>query len=139
MRKWACLFYTGLLCLFVFSCSDDDNTSPRNTAEITSGSWHVALFKDSGNDETADFNGYSFTFAANGTATAISGGNSKHGTWSINSNVTRFNLDFGAKTDANKPLGELTDNWVVVSITTTEIKLEDDNSASEESLIFVQN
>lgn len=130
-----------LLSACMFSCSNDKN-DPAPTVDRgapTTGTWRVTLFTEHGNNETSDFNGYTFTFDSNGSAIASLNSTSKHGTWSINSSATEFNLDFGAKGDANKPLGELTDDWKIISITNTEIKLKEDNDASGEFLTFNQN
>jgi hypothetical protein len=104
----------------------------------SSGTWRVTLFTDSGNDETADFNGYSFTFSGS-TVTAVKNGTSKSGAWSVNSSSNKFNIDLGPKDNTNKPLGELTDDWKIISYTATEIKLTDDNAASNEFLTFTKN
>lgn len=116
------------------SCSRSlDN--PNNV--IVDGTWKVTLFTDSGNDETSDFSGYSFTFGNNGTVTATKSGASQNGMWSTSSN--KFNIDLGPKVDTNKPLGELTDDWKIISSSATELKLTDDNSTSNEFLTFTKN
>jgi len=56
--------------LAVSACSkSSDNTSTSNIAQsagqvvsVVGSTWRVTLFTDSGNDETADFAGYSFSF-----------------------------------------------------------------------------
>jgi hypothetical protein len=122
------------LSAIVTSCSRSlDN--PNNV--VVDGTWRVTLFTDSGNDETADFAGYSFTFSNNGTVTATKTGASKNGTWSTGSN--KFNIDLGPKVDTNKPLGELTDDWKIITSSATELKLTDDNAASNEFLTFTKN
>lgn len=116
------------------SCSRSlDN--PNNV--VVDGTWKVTLFTDSGNDETSDFSGYSFTFGNNGTVTATKSGASQNGMWSTSSN--KFNIDLGPKVDTNKPLGELTDDWKIISSSATELKLNDDNSTSNEFLMFTKN
>ena len=119
--------------LFI-SCKKDSNNINNN---ISNGTWRITLFTDSGNDETGDFSGYSFTFGDNGVLTATKAGSSKTGTWNDNNND--FNIDIGEKTDSNKPLGELTDDWDIISKSSTEIKLKDDNNASAEFLTFQKN
>ena len=138
---------TMLLASFLFfqSCSQSsDDTLPQNqtttqNATVNTGTWRVTLFTDSGNDETTDFNGYSFEFNSSGAVVATRNGTSKTGTWSLNSSSTKFIIGLGAKTDSNKPLGELTDDWKIISISTTEIRLTDDNPASNEFLTFTKN
>jgi hypothetical protein len=128
-----------LLAAFIFtSCDPQSNVSANTSQVVTSGSWKVTLFTDSGNNETADFNGYTFTFDTNGVLTATKNGVSKTGTWSVSSSSNKFNIDLGAKVDSNKPLGELTDDWKIISSSDTEIKLQDDNSASNEFLTFTK-
>jgi len=121
--------------VFFFSChkSEDNNNSNTN---ISQGTWKVSLFTDSGNDETSDFSGYSFTFASGGVLTAQKGAVSQAGSWGHGSD---FNIDLGVKSDNNKPLGELTDNWKIISITSSEIRLTDDNASSGELLTFTKN
>lgn len=133
MKRFSALL-TFTLFLFLFSChKNDDNNS--NT-DISQGTWSVSLFTDSGNDETTDFAGYSFTFGAGGVLTVQRGAVFQTGTWNKGSD---FNIDLGDKSDTNKPLGELTDNWKIISISSTEIKLTDDNPASNEFLTFSKN
>lgn len=97
------------------------------------------MFTDSGNDETADFSGYSFTFSTSGSVTAVKNGVTQTGTWSVNTSSNKFNIDLGPKLDTNKPLGELTDDWKIISVSETVIQLEDDNASSNEKLTFTKN
>ncbi|MCC6289075.1 MAG: hypothetical protein IT249_14425 [Chitinophagaceae bacterium] len=131
------IFFTCIMLaniLLFFSCKKDDNNTNSN---ISDGNWRVTLFTDSGNDETSDFSGYTFTFGNDGILTATKSNTSKTGTWSRSSND--FNINLGEKSDDNKPLGELTDDWDVISVSSTEIKLKDDNDSSEEFLTFKKN
>jgi hypothetical protein len=138
------ILFPFLMALLMFasqSCSrnsDDTNTSIE-TAAVTSGSWRVSLFTDSGNNETSDFTGYTFQFTSGGTMTAARNGVVKNGTWSINSSSNKYNINLGAKEDNNRPLGELTDDWKIISLSATEIRLSDDNASSNEFLTFTKN
>ncbi|WP_341842334.1 hypothetical protein [Chitinophaga caseinilytica] len=134
MRK-ICLLLLWVSVLHGCSSNDNNDNSP---GAVTSGSWRVSTFSERGSDETGDFAGYTFTFSANGQALAVKGGVSKAGSWSM-SGSSRFNVDFGAKSDANKPLGELTDDWKIISVSGTQIKLTDDNPSSAEFLTFTKN
>ena len=118
--------------LFLASCSKNlDN--PTNV--VVDGTWKVTLFTDSGNDETSDFTGYTFTFNSNGIITAVKSTTSQNGTWSTNS--SKFNIDLGPKDNTNKPLGELTDDWKIISSSNDEMKLKDDSN--NEFLTFTKN
>jgi len=135
-RKMLCVI--TIFALFVNACKKDDNNSGPFT-DPTAGTWKVSLFTDSGKDETAEFAGYSFIFNSGGTATATKSTVATTGSWSINSSSNKFNLNFGVKSNTNKPLGELTDDWVIISSNSTEIKLKDDNEGSGEVLTFSKN
>lgn len=117
------------------SCTRSLDNNPSGVA--TAGTWKVTLFSDSGNDETSDFAGYSFTFNADGSLLASNGSISKTGTWSTGS--SKFTINLGPKDNTNKPLGELTDDWKIISTSDTQIKLTDDNSSSGEFLTFSKN
>ena len=130
---------TSVILLSV-SCSrnsDDVNSNPGQTA--ISGIWKVSLFTDSGNNETNDFTGYNFTFGARGVLTVVKNAVTTNGTWSVNSSSNKFIIDLGAKVAGNLPLGELTDDWKILSNGATEIKLVDDNPFSSEFLTFTKN
>lgn len=131
--------FLALLCIAFISCSRSNDETPSAGDVVTEGNWRVTLFTDSGNNETSDFNGYSFSFNSNGSLVASSSSHNKSGTWNIDNSSNKFNINLGPKDDINKPLGELTDDWKIISITTSEIKLTDDNPASEEFLTFTKN
>lgn len=140
------LFPALLLTALIFSQSctrsaDDTNPGQVGTSNqnVTTGTWRVSLFSERGDDETGDFAGYRFEFNSGGVLKATRNGVTNTGTWSTNSSSTRFFIDLGPKTDSNKPLGELTDDWVVISISANEIKLKDDNVSSDEFLTFTRN
>lgn len=125
------------LSIFLFACTKSSyNNNSGGTPVDQSANWHVTLFTNGGQNETTDFDGYLFTFGSSNVLTAKRGALSTTGTWSQGST---FNIDLGAKSDSNKPLGELTDNWTIISVTSTEIKLKDDNSSSAEFLTFTKN
>lgn len=135
------LFYSLLLgiTLSVTSCDRSDNIDSNTNQIVTSGSWRITLFIDSGNNETSDFAGYTFTFNTGGNLAAMKNGNTVNGTWSVSASSNKFNIDLGPKTAANQPLGELTEDWKILSSSATEIKLTDDNASSSEFLTFTKN
>ena len=121
------------------ACTSNSNTTTNTSQEVSSGTWRITLFTDSGNDETAEFSGYTFTFSTSGVLTAVKNGVTKTGTWSVNTSSNKFNIDLGIKDNTNKPLGDLTNDWLIISSGTTEIKLKDDNAASNEFLTLTKN
>jgi len=157
------LFYSFLVML-AFSlmsstCSSDDDGGSLNdnSAEISeieniveSGTWTVTSYVDSGQDETNDFNGYNFTFAANGTLTASNGTTTYTGTWSItdssnsnddsnSDNDIDFNISFPVP-DTND-FEDLNDDWDIVSHNSTTISLIDisGGNGGTDTLVFQKN
>ena len=131
--------FAGLCSMLFISCTKKDD-SPGSVADaVTTGTWRVTHFSERTNNETDDFNGYTFTFQSNGKVLASKGGVIKEGNWSESTSSQKLVIDLGAKSDANKPLGELTDDWVITSKTATKINLTDDNSTSNELLEFTKN
>jgi hypothetical protein len=124
----------AILSLFVTSCKKDDDSPSIDPSVVPTGTWKVSKFTDSGKDETLEFSGYTFSFSSNDSTSASKSGVVKSGTWSVSS--TKFNLNYGVKSDTNKPLGELTDDWQIISINNNEIRLKDDNDDSGELLTF---
>jgi hypothetical protein len=123
-------------------CSKEDNSSNDTgpiTPIVTAGGWHVSLFSERDNDETSDFNGYNFTFQPDGKLIAVKGNITKQGIWSENTSSNKLIIDLGDKNDSNKPLGELTDDWVILSHTDSKISLTDDNTTREEKLEFTRH
>lgn len=135
------LFYSFLIAIALntVSCERSGGVDSSTSQVVTSGTWRVTLFTDSGNDETADFAGYSFTFNSGGTLSVVKNGVTTNGTWSINTSSNKLIIDLGPKIVSNKPLGELTDDWKILSNTTTEIRLADDNATSNEFVTFTKN
>tara|TARA_Y100000034_G_scaffold111271_2_gene144191 strand:+ start:37254 stop:37715 length:462 start_codon:yes stop_codon:yes gene_type:complete len=149
-------FYYGLVMLLsaiLFSaCSSDDDSSSDNSQQIAqvegiveASTWRITNFNDSGQDETSDFTGYSFTFASNGTLTASNGTTTLDGTWSItndssssSSNDIEFNIFFPVP-DTND-FEDLNDDWDIVSTSATKIELIDDSDGgSTDRLTFEKN
>src|SRR6478735_2673497 len=92
----------ALISILFLAASCSKNLDNPNKV-VVDGTWKVALFTDSGNDETSDFTGYTFTFNSTGIITAVKNATSQNGTWSTTS--SKFNIDLGPKDNTNKPLG----------------------------------
>lgn len=103
-------------------CSNSGgNTTMAIEDELTDGVWYVTYFFDD-YDETSDFNGYTFTFNADGTAIADNGTQTS-GSWSTytDSGVEKLDLNFGIM----EPLEELQDDWEIIFVSSDEIQLRD--------------
>lgn len=119
------------------TCSSDDDLNSNNSQTIQeietlvqSNTWIITNYLDSGQDETNNFSGYSFTFGADNSLTADNGSNTVIGTWSItdssNSNDDSSNsddIDFNIYFLSPANFSELSEDWEIVMRTTTKIEL----------------
>jgi heat shock protein HslJ len=103
---------------------------------LLNGQWFIASYIDDGDDQTAIFANYVFSFNSNGTATANNGSNNVTGTWSVilDDDELKVVLDFGT----SFPLEELEDDWDVSSYTTIRVELFDvsGGNGGTDTLIF---
>lgn len=114
------------------SCSKDNSVIPSSVTETVTatevdlkkpapGNYTITKFIDTGDDETAQFNGYTFKFKANGGLVATTGtGQTFNGSWSLNSAETIMTLNISG-TAALNDLDD--DDWQVVKITNKVIKI----------------
>lgn len=140
MKKIMNLSIAIVLLIVSFGCSSDDDSSNNSSSNnsqtineiktaVTSGTWRITDFKDSGTDETPHFAGYNFTFGSNGVLTATNGSNTNIGVWSVTDNSSGddspedvdFNIVFAGPPDFE----DLTDDWDVLENTSTKIRLTD--------------
>lgn len=146
MKKGNLLIVCMLILVTVLtSCSTDDDSTPTNntdnsadinqtTSIVTSGEWMISRFVDSGDDETNNFNGYTFAFNTDGSLVATKVANTVNGSWSItdddddssddnsdgdSSNDIDFNIVFNAPDDFT----ELTEDWDIISKSDSKIEL----------------
>ena len=131
-----CLLMLSLM-LFSSTCStDDDANDNNNIAEIQniknqaqSGSWIVTYYFDTDQDETSNFQGYSFTFNSDGELVAVKDSETVEGTWSVtasNSNVdSNDDIDFNISFLSPANFEELSDDWDILQYSSSIIELID--------------
>jgi hypothetical protein len=135
------IFQTAVIALFLLLLSSckKDSVSANVSTTIQNGSWKISLFNDSGNDETNHFTGYSFNFGSGGAVSASNGSSSVSGSWSTGNDDSqnKLNLNFGD----NGNFGELSDDWHIISESSTKIELEDvsGGNGGTDLLTFVKN
>lgn len=114
--------------------SDDDNSSAQDPTPIintaSQGTWRITLYEDSGTNETSHFTGYNFTFGSGSALTATNSTNTYTGTWSVtnsnsNDDSPESDLDFNIAFSSPADFADLTDDWDIVSYTSTKIQLID--------------
>lgn len=132
LKIFSVLALVFLLNVASMCSNDDDDTVPvldpaQVSATISSGSWRVTQFIDSGNDHTGNFSGYNFTFNSNGTISATNGGTTHNGTWSIDNDGSnddsQSDLDFNIAFSSPANFAELTEDWHFNLYTPTKIIL----------------
>jgi len=117
--------------LGLLSCSKENaapiplqqsSSSTVDALKVTPGTYTVLRFIDTGDDETSQFNGYTFVFKAGGTLIARTrNGSIFTGSWRLNSAQTRMTINISG----NKALKDLDDDsWQVVKITSLRISLQ---------------
>jgi hypothetical protein len=128
-----------LLCLFMLNvastCSDDDNNNSSSDPTpvintVTSGTWRVTYYFDTDSNETSDFAGYNFTFGSSNVLTATNGTNTYTGSWSVTNDDSdddnpSSDLDFNILFASPANFADLSDDWDIVSRTSTKIELID--------------
>ncbi len=134
--------------LFVIACESDDDgevnpESQRIADEVANvannGSWTITYFFDDNEDETSDFDGYTFTFGPNGELTATYGSNTIIGTWSVDADDdNEVDVDFNISFSSSANFEELNDDWDIKSYTDTEIELSDEDDGSDDEFLTFQ-
>lgn len=114
------------------TCSNDDAPSSVDPTPVinaaASGSWRITYFNDSGTDETNHFTGYNFTFGSGNVLTATNGTNTYTGSWSVTSDNSgddspSNDLDFNIGFSSPANFAELSEDWNIISYTTSKIQL----------------
>ena len=140
---------------FVSGCSSNDDSGDVNspnsadqTAEIVKkGTWQIKKFIDSGTDETADFNGFVFTFNADGSLVANKNELTVTGTWSVTDGTDSSDDDAGSDDDdfniffdvpETNDFDDLSDDWDIVSVNNSKIELIDvsGGNGGTDNLVF---
>ncbi|MBT8275784.1 MAG: hypothetical protein KJO39_06565 [Bacteroidia bacterium] len=103
---------------------------------LTTGVWYITYFFDDF-DETANYDGYEFTFATDNTAQATNGTNTVPGTWMFEGGSSPDLTLFFGTTD---PFDELDDDWDILEATNEIIRLRDESGdGSVDYLTFERN
>ncbi len=158
MKKFLFTFSIPILSILLTQCAsdstDDNMQDPSVVAQAVtdlavSGTWVISSYIDSGMDETGDYNGYTFTFNADGSLVADNGSSTINGTWSVTTDDSSDDDDYDSPDDvdfniffsAPPAFEELTDDWDIVSRSSTRIELIDisGGDGSTDTLVFEKN
>jgi hypothetical protein len=111
-------------------CSSDDDSLDDNSPPVatiinntTTGTWRVILFNENGIIKTSNYSDYNFSINSDESIVAVNGSTTKTGTWSIytDSGYSKFGILFP---DINGPFEEISEDWRVLSSTTTKLELK---------------
>lgn len=118
--------------LGLVSCEKEDSSIltqiPEISAAVSTGTWRITYYLDSGTDKTNLFSGYAFTFNSNGTLSALKAAETVTGTWSVSNSSdddSPSDLDFNILFATPALFEDLSDDWDVMEAMTNKIKLID--------------
>lgn len=140
MKKYMMILVMVSISVFMTSCSSDDlsDLTVPETEDLVAGtgSWKVTYFYDKDKDETSDFNGWTFTFNDDGTLTASKGSETYTGSWNIKSSDDDpdYDKEIVIIITGAYPLDEMSDDWIIIELTDSNMKLKDDSDDGIEEL-----
>jgi len=102
---------------------DDDDVDTSNLeAVLTAGTWRISYFYDEIN-QTAAYNNFTFTFNSDGTVIANDGSENILGIWAVYGDDG--GLELTLIFESNDLLNEISEDWEVLTFTTTLLELND--------------
>lgn len=130
--------------LFWAACSKQEESRQGNVMVniLPQGKWIITKFSEKGHDETNHFNGYIFKFNQNGRLMVSIPGSIAptdiEGSW-VELESNKFVINLGQKDQTNKPLGGLSDDWIIVAKSAKRFSLKDDTGTRNEVVEFSMN
>jgi hypothetical protein len=126
---------------FESSCSDNGGTGSGNgttgalATSLTEGQWEVGSYMEDADDQTANYSGYAITFNSDGSVVADNGV-VINGTWAVQNSENELVMDFGNI----MPFDDFNDTWDVISITDTQVELQDvsGGNGGSDTLILIK-
>ncbi len=117
------------------SANDGDVTEIRNI--MMGGPWNVALYQEGEMDMTVDYAGMDFNFSTmQQVEVSVNNDPIAAGLWRLLRD-SEEGLKFYINFDSNDSLGDLTDDWKIMSVTSTRIELKDESGdGTIETLVF---
>jgi hypothetical protein len=158
MKKLSFLLLT-IIAILAVSCKKDTQqvsssgvTADSQKVVVAANAWKVSSFIEKGVDQTADFNTYLFQFNSDGSAVANSTGIGilYYGSWSLMQGNHSGYDDSGnhSSGDENKliislsgnhHMEEISEDWKIIKLTSSEMWLKDDNTTSPKEIRFTRN
>lgn len=110
-----------LFVFFCFSCREPED-APTFSNVAGAKTWKVGYARDNGNVFTSIYNGWRFTFGADGNLVVTEGGTTMNGTWKENVPVRQVEIFINSSA---LPAVFASRTWDVSFLTPTRIKLAD--------------
>lgn len=137
------LIYVFALTFFLSSCDEGDKDPNMLASEenlvnaVENSSWRISLFIEEGIDETSDYAGITLNFIPDGAIEAFEGGQLlERGTWRTLRDDGE--LEFWITFTQNELLEEISDDWFLVTMNSTEIQLMEDDDAEKDFLTLTK-
>jgi hypothetical protein len=144
----------AIFAVLLVSCSKkSDTVTPMapSVAEqksmVVSTSWRVNYFTERGTDMTNDLAGYHFQFNSDGTLEATINSTVFAGSWNLTQSNSKPD-DSGHNSapenkmnilvTGNKQMDEISEDWKILKLTSSEMWLSDDNVTSPKEIHFIQ-
>ncbi len=145
IKYWKNVFLLGTLALIVSCENDDDDGDIMGNGQfdsadvaalqnsVESGTWRITRFVDDGEDETSNYEGFVFTFGADGSIVADNGTTSFNGTWRVelDDDDDLDDLDdlelYITFSTSDEAIDELSEDWYVLEFSDNRIRLADDD------------
>lgn len=118
------LIFVSLTTLLLLTQCTQETVSPftdakQMNAAVTTGSWRITNFVDSGKDQTSQFSGYNFTFNNQGVLTAVKGSSTIIGSWAAENDDSDLKLYLAFLSPGS--FEDLTEDWRITSKSTNAI------------------
>lgn len=140
-----------LIVSLILSCDTDRDDIDLSEAEarelnliVQQGEWKISEYIFNNSNETANYSDYVFRFDDGNILSARALSDEVTGTWRIsNDSGDEFDafddVDFHIFFSSNGKLGELANNYDVISATASQIRLRPGNTDSSTTLTFSKN
>lgn len=122
------------------SCEPTGETDPALIAfneNLVGDAWSISNLTDNGQNETFEFNNVSFTFNEDGSVVAQRNAQSRTGQW--NSTIDNAQIELILNFNGPALLNDLSEDWDVVTSSSTDISLEDVDGGENDQLTFSRN
>ncbi len=117
------------------NCTQNTNPSLDFIKTLTTNTWKIAYSYYDKNEKTVVYDGYTFLFNSNYTATATKLGVTYNGTWSskIDNGIREFKIKF--ETDK---LDKLSEDWKVLEFNDSQLRFRHSDDSNETNYLYFE-